>query len=241
MKWPILIFMALGLLVSAAYAQSLFEYDRVDFFKGVDTQEKVKEIVSKEDPETIVSEWAEPIISPSGKVTIYVPPKEVKDFLEKPDPENAKAYLEWNLKRIKKFILAQELLAKEAKDLHLMEDDKPLSLDGFSSSDGTLITDAGLKGDTLFYFVLKGCPACQEETKIIEDIYLTHPGIKIEAFASGFSDKELQEFIFPIRQDNGVSQYFKINSYPTILVFNKKKEKYFISGYVDKNKILGLF
>ena len=52
MKWAILIFMALGLLVSAAYAQSLFEYDRVDFFKGVDTQEKVKEIVSKEDPET---------------------------------------------------------------------------------------------------------------------------------------------------------------------------------------------
>ena len=73
-----------------------------------------------------------------------------------------------------------------------------------------------------------------------EDIYLTHPDIKIEAFASGFSDKELGEFIFPVRQDNGVSQHFKINSYPTILIFNKKKEKYFISGYVDKDKILGL-
>ena len=190
MKWPILIFMVSGLLVSAAYAQSLFEYDRVDFFKSVDIQEKAKETVSNEAPETIVSEWAEPIISPSGKVTIYVPPKEVKDFLEKPDPENAKVYLEWNLKRIKKFIVAQELLAKEAKDLHFMEDDKS---DDFSSSNGTLITDARLKGDTLFYFMLKGCPACREETKIIEDIYLTHPGIKIETFVSGFSDKELGE------------------------------------------------
>ena len=81
MKWPILIFMVSGLLVSAAYAQSLFEYDRVDFFKSVDTQGKTNQMVSKEDPEAIVSEWAEPIISSSGKVTIYVPPKAgVSDF-----------------------------------------------------------------------------------------------------------------------------------------------------------------
>ena len=52
MKWPILIFMVSGLLVSAAYAQSLFEYDRVDFFKSVDIQEKAKETVSNEAPET---------------------------------------------------------------------------------------------------------------------------------------------------------------------------------------------
>ena len=85
------------------------------------------------------------------------------------------------------------------------------------------------------------CPACKEETSIIEDIHLTHPEIEIEAFADGFSEAELKDFIFPVRQDNGVSQYLKINTYPTILVFNEKKERYRLSGYVDKDKILRLF
>ena len=58
---------------------------------------------------------------------------------------------------------------------------------------------------------------------------------------SGFSDRELEDFILPTRQDNGMSRYLKISSYPAILVFNQKKEKYFISGYVDKEKMLGLF
>ena len=52
MKWPILIFMVVGLLVSAAYAQSLFEYDRVDFFKSVDIQGKTNQTVRSYYPET---------------------------------------------------------------------------------------------------------------------------------------------------------------------------------------------
>jgi len=89
--------------------------------------------------------------------------------------------------------------------------------------------------------MLKGCPACQRENKVIEDIYINNPKIKIEAFADGFTDRELEDFTFPVRQDSGMSQIFKINSYPAILVVNKKKEKYFLSGYVDKERILRLF
>ena len=231
-------FMIFGSLLSVADAEGLFEYDRVDFFNSLYPQEKASQIVPQEKPETITDEWAEPIISPSGKVSIYVPPKEVKDFLDKPDPENAKAYLGWNLKRIKKLILAQELLAKEAKKIGFTED---AMADSSSFSNNSFIDNARLKGNSLFYLTLKGCPVCQRETKIIEDIYLNHPEIKIEAFASGFSDRELKNFTFPVRQDNGMSQILKINSYPAILAFNKKKEKYFISGYVDKERILRLF
>ena len=235
-------FMIFGSLLSVADAEGLFEYGRVDFFNSLEPQEKASQIAPQEKPEIIVDEWAEPIISPSGKVSIYVPPKEVKDFLDKPDPGNAKAYLEWNLKRIKKFILAQELLANEVKGMRLGEDSKSSVFAASSSSGNTgLVDKANLKGNHLYYFMLKGCPECQRETKIIEDIHLNHPEIKVEAFASGFSDGELEDFIFPTRQDNGESRYLKISSYPAILVFNKKKEKYFISGYVDKEKILGLF
>ncbi len=221
MRFLILMFIIFLSHLAIANAEGLFQYDRVDFFGSVELQEELTQSETKQSPETITDEWAAPIVSPSGKVSIYVPPQEVRDFLEKPDPENAKAYLEWNLKRIKKFILAQELLTKEAKELGYMKEAKSL----IKSSPSAGIEDPKSGGNYLFYFMLKGCPACQRETKVIEDIYLNHPEIKIEAFASGFSDKELEDFIFPVRQDNGMSQLFKVNSYPAILVFNKKKQE----------------
>ncbi len=224
--------------LAIANAQSIFQYDRVDFFERIETQEELASAETKHQSETIVDEWAEPVISPSGKVSVYVPPQEVRDFLEKPDPENAKAYLAWNLKRIKKFILAQELLRKEAKELEIMKETKslldPASINGSSNNAKT-----GLS--YLFYFMLKGCPVCEREARVIEDISLNHPEIRVEAFAKGFSDRELDVFRFPARQDNGMSSLFKVNSYPSIAVFNKKKQGYFLSGFIDRERILKLF
>jgi len=222
--------------LAIANAQNIFQYDRIDFFGRREAKEEPGPAETKQSPEIIVDEWAEPVITPSGKVSIYVPPKEVRDFLEKPDPENAKAYLAWNLKRIKKFILAQDLLAKEAKELRYMKEAKSSPEPDSSAS----IKDYKSGVSYLFYFMLKGCPACERESKIIEDIYLNRPEIRVEAFARGFSDRELESFRFPARQDNGMSSLFKVNSYPAIVVFNKKKQKYFLSGFVDKDRILRL-
>ena len=236
MKCAIIIFMILGYYLEPAYAQNMFEYNEVDFFNSIESQQKVI-VQSKEKPETIENEWAEPIVSPSGNVAIYVPPREVRNFLDKPDPENTKAYLNWNMNRIRKFMTAQQLLEKEAKGMGLDKDSKVASLpDG-----ANLVNNPDDRGNHLFYFMLKGCPACKEETKILEEIHLNHPEINIEAFADGFSDDELKGFVLPVTQDNGMSQKLRINSYPTILVFNEKKERYLISGYVGKDKILELF
>lgn len=224
-----------------ANAQGIFQYDRVDFFQEKEVQEEFIQIETKQLPETIIDEWAEPIISPSGRVSTYVPPKEVRDFLEKPDPQNAKAYLAWNLKRIKKFILAQELLRKEAKELEIMKESKSLLEPSSSASIKGSIANTRVGVNYLFYFMLKGCSLCEKQAKVIEDIYLNHLEIKIEAFAKGFSDEELQGFGFPVRQDNGIAQAFKIKSYPAILVFSKNKQRYLLSGYTDKHKILGMF
>ena len=179
--------------MAVANAESVFQYDRIYFFGSVRLQEEPSQSETKHQPEGIVDEWAEPVISPSDKISVYVPPQEVRDFLEKPDPENAKAYLAWNLKRIKKFILAQELLAKEAKELGYMK--QAGNLLGSDSSDSIKDLKPGVS--YLFYFMLKGCPTCEKESKIIEDIYLNHPEIRIEAFAKGFSDQELDGFSFP--------------------------------------------
>jgi hypothetical protein len=128
-------------------------------------------------------------------------------------------------------------LAKEAKEFGYMEGAKSLLEPGSSVG----IKDLKSRVSYLFYFMLKGCHACEKESKIIEDIYLNHPEIRIEAFAKGFSDRELEEFRFPARQDNGMSSLFKINSYPSIAVFNKKKQRYFLSRFMDEERILKLF
>ncbi len=223
-----------------ANAEGIFQYERIDFFHEIETQKEPISTEPKQSPDIIVDEWTEPIITPSGRVSIYVPPKEVRDFLEKPDPENAKAYLQWNLKRINKFILAQDLLRKEAKGLEITKEAGSLP-EPTSSSFSVKNSSNNATVNYLFYFMLKGCPVCEKEARVIEDIYLNHPEIRIEAFAKAFSDRELESFRFPVRQDNGISSLFKVNSYPSIAVFNKRKQSYFISGYLDKNRILELF
>ena len=227
--------------LALAKAETVFRYERIDFFQEIEKQKEPAITQTNNSSEAIQEEWAEPIISPSGQVTIYVPPKEVRDFLDKPDPESAKAYLQWNLKRIKKFILAQELLRREAKELEVMKKTKsllePESNDTFKDLRGDNKTGTGY----LFYFMLKGCPTCEKESRVIENIYLNHPEIRIEAFAKGFSDRELENFRFSARQDNGMSSLFKVESYPAIAVFNKRNKRYFLSGLMDKDRILNLF
>ena len=241
MKRIIFMFMIFISHLAIVDAGNIFQYDRVDFFGGREVQKELAQSETKQPLETITDEWAEPIISPSGKVSIHVPPQEVRDFLEKPDPENAKAYVAWNLKRIKKFALAQDLLTKEAKELGYMKEVKNLLEPDSSSSLKGSSNNTKIGVSYLFYFMLKGCSVCEREARVIEDISLNHPEIRIEAFAKGFSDRELEEFRFPVRQDNGMSNLFKVNSYPSIAVFNKKKQRYFLSGFIDRERILKLF
>lgn len=236
MRCLIFVLMILFFRLAFACAQGPYQYGRIDFFNERAVTDEPGQTETKINPEPVVDEWAEPIVSPSGQVSVYVPPEEVRDFLETPNQENAKAYLAWNLKRIDKFILAQQLLTKEAKGLGYMNETKNSADIGSFAPDNTRI-----KGNYLFYFMLKGCPACARQAEVIEDIYLYHPEIRIEGFAKGYSDRELEQFRFSVTQDNGMSDLFKINSYPAIVLFNNKREKYFLSGYVDEERILKLF
>jgi len=132
MKRNILLLLTVLSHSSVAQARGVFEYDRIDFFEAAKALEYSDQVENKQSPEIIVDEWAEPVISQSGKLSIYLPPKEVRDFLDKPDAENAKAYLQWNLKRVKKFVVAQGLLAKEAKELGFMKEAKSLLEDNYT-------------------------------------------------------------------------------------------------------------
>ena len=58
------------------------------------------------------SVWAQPIRTPDGTWMIYVPPKQVLDFLESPSEETAKSYLHWKQVQAEKLKKAMELLAQ---------------------------------------------------------------------------------------------------------------------------------
>lgn len=240
MKCLIFAFVILGFQLTAANAESLFGYRKIDFFHGAEVQQPDKPPlnVTENSPERVESEWAEPVVSPSGKVSIYLPPKEVRDFLEKPDPENARTYLNWNLKRINKLILAQQLLAKEAKGFNHMPEKTNIepSETGFAPAGSAPVMGAGY----LFYFMRKGCPVCEEQSEVIRKIYIRHPEIRIVALARGFSDRELKKFVFPARQDEGMRKVFKIKVYPSLAIINSHNKRYLISGYADEGKIMEL-
>ncbi len=232
MKCLISLLIIFGFCLINTYAESLFEYERIDFFGRLKLQEKSSQAENTQSSEAIVDEWAEPIISSSGRISIYLPPKEVRNFLENPDSENAKAYLQWNSRRIKKFIAAQEALRKETEEMETMNEFK---------NHPDLTNKNKTKANYLFYFMRKSCPYCAKETPIIEDIYLNYPEIKVEAFAKGYSDQELSRFRFPVMQDNGMSRLLKLTSYPAMAIFNKKKERFLLTGFTEKDKILKLF
>jgi hypothetical protein len=54
--------------------------------------------------------WGEPQVDSSGKVTTKLPPLPAMRYLTDPSPENAKAYVEWNTKRMQAIEKAQNLL-----------------------------------------------------------------------------------------------------------------------------------
>lgn len=58
------------------------------------------------------SVWAQPIRTPDGNWMVYVPPKQVLDFLESPSEESARAYLAWKAEQTEKLRHAMLLLAK---------------------------------------------------------------------------------------------------------------------------------
>ena len=54
--------------------------------------------------------FAEPVRTPDGRYAIYVPPRQVLEFLEKPTRESARGYLDWQATRSRKIAAALELL-----------------------------------------------------------------------------------------------------------------------------------
>lgn len=89
--------------------QGFFGEKRVDFWRDGSPGR-----TSTTDSAAGVTEsiWAEPIRMPDGRYTIFLPPRPVLEFLEKPTQENARRYLAWQAERMEKMRKAAAILSE---------------------------------------------------------------------------------------------------------------------------------
>ena len=61
-------------------------------------------------------DWREISLDSNGHFMSYLPPKAVLDLLDRPTPENARAYLVWQKQKVQRIIKAQEVLNQVIKE-----------------------------------------------------------------------------------------------------------------------------
>ena len=88
-------------------ASAVFEsygFSHIDYFDANLTGNEPHDLFSTDDL------WNETHDSSEGATEIYRPPKVVVQFLEQPNEENARKYIQWNTLRMDKIIRAQKIL-----------------------------------------------------------------------------------------------------------------------------------
>jgi hypothetical protein len=99
MQWTV----ALLLLCSNdGERSSFFKKSEIDFWRTD------REPPSRENPHESI--FAEPVRMPDGRYAIYVPPRQVLEFLENPTRESARGYLDWQNARSRKIATGLELI-----------------------------------------------------------------------------------------------------------------------------------
>jgi len=125
--------------------------------------------------------WAEPIVGPDGRVSVYVPPKQVLSFLQNPTKEGAKAYLAWQSERARKLKAAIEAL-RDARDEGKPRDDEPQAPSdppvASARTDHLSVPAPAIRGEIL-YFKKGDCGYCEKEDRALGELARSSSGVKI--------------------------------------------------------------
>jgi hypothetical protein len=123
--------------------------------------------------------WAQPIRTPDGSWMIYVPPKQVLDFLESPSEETARAYLAWKADKTEKLKKAMLLLAR-MKDA--AESGQPASAPDGKASTQPAPSDFPFK---ITYFKKPSCPHCVSQDAILSEWLARRSAGKVDVVMPG--------------------------------------------------------
>jgi thiol-disulfide isomerase/thioredoxin len=210
---------------------------------------EVSEAPSAEAPRIEESIWAEPVRGPDGQLRVYLPPRPVRDFLEKPTPENARAYLAWNLTRMRRMdeavsvmrdVAAQEFgIATQGPITVQVAPPEPNAGEGggarqplpppFPPPSATVTTqlqgpssgDTAARRISIVYAFATWCPYSRQQMPTINQLATRVP-VRGVAFESKPEDVQALRptLAFPVvHGDAGLRQRLGVRSYPTLFFY----------------------
>jgi thiol-disulfide isomerase/thioredoxin len=237
--WTLILLLGLGALASAqeeaAGASRFFRGKRVAFW-GDAKEDPPKTAQVPAGGETI---WAEPIRMPDGRMSVYVPPKPVLDFLDSPNEESGRAYLAWQKARMEKIARASEILGRLVEETRSEEKKKieppskpegpPRSADTGAEKappGGALKVPPALPSGApeILYFKMDGCPHCQREDAVLAELAKERPNVKVRVFTP---DKEV-----------ALWEALEIKVVPTLVVRGEDGRLHVSRGYTPKEVLL---
>jgi thiol-disulfide isomerase/thioredoxin len=219
----------------AAGVSRFFRGKRVAFWSDA-KEEPPKSTQAPGGGETI---WAEPIRMPDGRISVYVPPKPVLDFLDSPNEESGRAYLAWQRARMEKIARASEILGRLVEETRPLEKKKadppplpeapPLAADAGAEkapSGGDMKAPPALPSGApeILYFKMDGCPHCRREDAVLLELAKERPDVKVRVFT-------------PDREE-ALWETLEIKVVPTLVVRGGDGRLQMSRGYTSKEVLL---
>ena len=234
-KLLICVFFLTGFALRVCADDGIYGFSEIDYFnmKGLKKTDKreIHATVDKNDEPIDQDLWIEPAISADGKVSYYKPPQVVVDFLDDPTKENGKAYIEWNKAKLAKITKAQEVLQELATEMNLIPPTQPPQV-----ADATLPkASAEEKTANVVFFLLRGCPYCEKQKVLIEDLFKNRPDLNIEVFGKNYTEEDIKKLPFPAKIDDGLSRQMGLNTYPSVFIENQYGKKLIMPGLIDQD------
>jgi thiol-disulfide isomerase/thioredoxin len=239
--------------------------------EGVHTAEPAQDAVprapSAKPSRAEESVWAEPVRGPDGQLRVYLSPKPVRDFLEKPTPENARAYLEWNQARMRQMDEAVNVMREVAAQRFGITAEEPAIVSALPSAPGaparretaqllpptppppapkTIEVPAPAPGETatgpisIIYAFATWCPYSRRQTPIINQL-AAHVPVRGIAFDS--TPEEVQALrpalAFPVMHgDVDLRERLGVRSYPTIFFYEGSRLLHVARGLQSPDRLV---
>jgi thiol-disulfide isomerase/thioredoxin len=236
---------------------------------GVGTaQTTVSPPSSARPPHLEESMWAEPVRGSDGQLRVYLPPRAVRDFLDKPTPENAREYLAWNQARMRQLDEAVNVMREVAAEQAAVSgrESIPDAVESATSSADAHRTTLRLAptrlapsatranapeprlGETarrdvsIVYAFAAWCPYSRQQTPILNRL-AAHVPVRGVVFDSKADDVQAlrSTLAFPVvRGEVELRERLGVRSYPTIFFFEGPHLRHVARGLQPHDHLVGV-
>jgi len=214
--------------------------------------------------------WAEPVRGPDGQLRVYLPPRPVRDFLERPTPENARAYLAWNLTRMRRMDEAVSVMRDVAAQEFGIATQGPFTLPvarpepngggggatpqslppPLPSPSATVTTQlqGSSSGDTaarrisIVYAFATWCPYSRQQTPTINQLATRVPvrGIAFESKPEDVQALRSTLAFTVVHGDAGLRQRLGVRSYPTLFFYEGPRLLHVARGLQPPDRLVAV-